>query len=311
MLDINATDTWWIVSDEKMMLNRQDYTPGDDGKWDSIERTWHAYYTYDSDIFLDAIKSCWKKIYRKNTITKFLFGKYYIQGERYPGHTNTFMSRDHLIYTLAAFKHSGMSEKDLYEFTSHIRFMISNRIGMQMTPSLWLWMKLISGKKIGYLFYIFIFFEILFNIIWNNSISFFTGLNKEQSQDEFHMLSRSDRPIALTIPSSLIFLPYGTKLIATQLSILKNDIFNKFLKKFTLKLVSKYNFLQRLLLDDTENITEENINSYIPMSGDRWSGILDPWVNDRQLFFIHDKYLRANVLDKDYLIKVYQNKSTK
>ena len=83
MLNWNSTkdETWWWVSDKSMMLNHTDV---DGGTYDSIERTWMSYYTYEDERFIDGIKSCWTKINRTNWFSKLFFGKYYYQGERYP-----------------------------------------------------------------------------------------------------------------------------------------------------------------------------------------------------------------------------------
>lgn len=314
MLDWDAKDTWWYVDQEnKMMLNQEYPGCGLNGVHDSIEQAWHAYYAYDDLRFLEGIKSCWKKVYRTNKITKFLFGDYYYQGQRYPTPYPTMygMSRDHLIYTICAMKHSGMSEEDLYEFISHIRFMISPHWGMQMTPALWLWMRLISGKKVGYLFYPWMTVEMSLNVLWNKFFESITGLNEERHQDEFIKINdpnRKNRPKVLNFFVGLLYPNYATKLVANQLNQTPNNKWNNFLKRITLKIVPKHNYLLKLLLDDPKGPTYDIVNSYKPMSGDRWSDILDPWMSDRWLTIVEDKYLHANTLDRDYLLKVYENK---
>lgn len=305
MLNWNSTEneTWWWVSDKNMMLNHTDV---DGGKYDSIERTWMSYYAYGDERFIEGIKSCWTKIYRTNWLSKLLFGDYYYQGERYPGLTNTNMSRDHLIYTVSVLKLSGMSDSDLYEFVSHIRFRIGNTIGMLMTPDLWLWLRLITGKRIGLLYYPYEIIDMFINSLWNKLLINITGLGVEQTQDEFKMISNSDRPKILKFLTGLFFPNFAVKLMATQLSFLPNNWCCRQLKKLTLKMVQK-NYVLQLLLDGPD-ISEEDINYYKPSNGDRWADILNPWMHNHNLSILDDKWLTFNVLDKDYLLKIYENK---
>lgn len=304
MLDWNANDTYWYVSDKNMMLNHSDC---DGGVYDSIERTYMAYYAYGDERFINGIKSCWTKVYRTNWLSKLIFGDYYYQGERYPGGENTDMSRDHTIYGFCAMKMSGMSNEDIYEIASHLRFRIGIKLGKIMTPDLWLWLRLISGKKIGYLYYPIIFTFMFFSSIGNWIIDKLTGLGVEQSQDEFKIITNNDRPKILKKLTDMYFPNYAVKLVATQLSILPNNWFNKKIKKQVLKMV-KNNYALRLLLDDENIPTKEEINNYKPMSGDRWADFLNPWMTNSNLYILDEELLRANTLDKDYLLKIYENK---
>lgn len=246
MLDWNANDTYWYVSDKNMMLNHSDC---DGGIYDSIERTWTAYYTYGDERFVEAIKSCWTKVYRTNWLSKLIFGKYYYQGERYPELTNTDMSRDHTIYGFCAMKMSRMSNDDLYEIIKHLRFKIGNKPGKRMTPDLWLWLRLISGRKIGYLYYPLELIFMYFSSIGNKIIDNLTGLGVEQTQDEFKTITNANRPKILEKLTNLYFPNYAVKLVATQLSIIPDNWFSKKIKKYTLKMVKK-NYVLQLLLDD-------------------------------------------------------------
>ena len=304
MLDWNATDTYWYVSDKNMMLNNSDC---DGGIYDSIERTYMAYYAYGDERFIDGIKSCWTKVYRTNWLSRLIFGDYYYQGDRYPDLTNTDMSRDHTIYGFTAMKMSGMSNDDIYEIASHLRFRIGSSIGMLMSPDLWCWLRLISGRKIGYLYYPLQYIVSFFGSKMNWIVDKTTGLGVEQTQDEFKTITNKDRPKILNFFNGLYFPNFEVKLIATKLSILPDNWFSRKIKKKTLKMVKK-NYVLQLLLDDKNTPTKEDLNNYKSMSGDRWADFLNPWMHDRDLYILDEKWLRANTLDKDYLLKIYENK---
>lgn len=151
--DPKTKSTWYYVSDENMMINHNfhgDKRLSEQGVHDSIEQTYHAYITYEYEPFIDAIKNCWKKVDYKNPIMKHFFGFKY-KPQRYPISYENMksMSRDHVIYSLMAFYHSGMSKDDLWDRVKRLPFMIGDNLGTIMTPELWLWGRLISGKKIG------------------------------------------------------------------------------------------------------------------------------------------------------------------
>ena len=142
--------------------------------------------------------------------------------------------------------------------------------------------------------------------IWNKLLINITGLGVEQTQYDFKMITNNDRPIILNFFSKLFFPNFAVKLIATQLSFLPNNWFNRQIKKNTLKMVQK-NYVLQLLLDGPE-ISKEEVNSYKSCNGDRWADFLNPWMNNHDLSILDEKWLNYNTLDKDYLLKIYENK---
>ena len=53
-------------------------------------------------------------------------------------------------------------------------------------------------------------------------------------------------------------------------------------------------------------VDPENVFGYKSMQGGRWTGILNPWINDRDMEIITDpKRLEWNVQDVDYVRKLY------
>ena len=63
-----ALETEWFVDQKNNMMLLQNPNwnlDGENGKMDSIERTFEAFFCYNDLRFLDGIESCWKKIERK------------------------------------------------------------------------------------------------------------------------------------------------------------------------------------------------------------------------------------------------------
>jgi len=301
MLDWNNKKTYWIV-DNNMMIINNNVEPYDDGKYDSIEKTNQAYFAYKDYRFIEGIKSCWVKTKRK-----YWFG-YYYKGQRFPSaeYENIGISRDHTIYSFAAFKTAGWTDKEIWEYASHMRFNLAKSIGMKMTPSLWLWLRLISNKCIGKLFYPLCWFEMYISNFWNKTLDKITGgFGPEVEQNEFKMTY--DKPASNDWLVRLYYPNYALKLVAFQLDVLPDSKWKTRIEKQCLKITKETNYLLHIMFHSSTQPTEEMINNYIPMQGDRWSGVLNKWINDRYMKTITDpKLLKANTLDKDFLIEIYK-----
>lgn len=318
--NLNNKETWWYVSEENMMLNHDVW--GREGLWcqgvhDSIEQTYHAYVAYGYEPFIDGIKNCWKKIEYKNPILKKLFG-YYYKPQRYPIKYDGMkgMSRDHVIYSFMAFIKSGMSKEEIYEYASHLTWKIGDNIGTIMTPKLWLWMMLISGKKIGYLYYISVMFGMLSANNKNNFIEKISGYGfaiNEEEQKNFKPLFSNEKPKIIKTIANMYFPTYAVKLTANMLNVVPENWFVKKSRYYAIKMIPKHNVVLKLLLK--QNLTETEISellNYKSMTGDRWSDQLNKWYSDRPLYIIEERYpekeyTKENTLDKDYALKLYYN----
>lgn len=310
-------ESWWFVSDENMMLNHPVWgDPTDIGKWDSIEQTYTAYYTYGYKPFADAIKSCWHKTEYKFFLWKLLFG-YYYQGERYPGETNTSMSRDHLVYSFMCYLHDGMSKEDMYEYVSHFRLVVSPKMGMHMTPDLWLWLRLICGKKIGWLYYPVAYVSTIFNNVWNNLLNSITGYNfgTEEHQNTYTIVY--GKPKIFENIRTMYTPTYALKLLVNQVSVLPDNWWTKQIKKQIVKSIPSLNYVFKMLMNVELTDDEKNeVFAYRSMTANRWSDQLNKWWSDRPEYIIEDKYPGKNYtiennLEKDYLMKLYNERYNK
>ena len=312
-LDLNTTDTWWYFDKKNNMMLTQTYHGlGENGKHDAIGTAWNAYYTYGEEKFLEGIKSCWKKTYRKG-ITKLLLGEYYYQGQRYPEPYPGMkpISRDHTMNTIYALVHSGISKEDLWEFVSHLPFVLGESWRMTINLKMWLWMMNLCGKKIGWLYYPYAYLSLSKSKLNNKLIYWITGYKEEEHQDNYKRLDVAvwDTPKIIKFIAYLFYPTYALLHSASQIdSINVDNWWTRKIKKLIIEMAPKYNYVIKLLSDD-KTITEQEVMSYKSMTGDRWSDMLNKWISNRYLTIITDQnVLRSNQLDRDYLIKLYQNK---
>ena len=309
---------WWYVSDEKMMLNHEVWgrtTLNTQGVHDSIEQTYQAYVAYGYEPFIDGIKSCWKRKEYKNALLRLIYG-YYYKPQRYPIEYEGMrgMSRDHVIYSIMAFIHSGMNKVELWEYIKRIPFNIGDNIGTLMTPKLWLWGRLVSGKLIGQLYYPMVAWSAFKNYHTNKMVESVLGfgMGVEEHQTQFKPLFRQEKPKIIKTLTGLYYPTYANKLTANMLKVVPQNWFTKIAKKYSLKMVPTYNYAQKILLGG--KLSEEEIadlSTYEPMTGDRWSDQLNKWYSDRPLYIIKNRYpdknyTDGNCLDKDYALKLLE-----
>lgn len=307
-LNWEATDTYYFVDQEHnmMLIQNPGWAPdGDKGKGDSIGRTFISYFNYGDERFLEGIESCWVKKER-NWFWKLLGKKYYYQGYRYPTHYDKDLSRDHLLYSILAFKYSGYySDNKLKEFVKHLRFKISERF--TFTINLWFWVRAVYGSK----FYEWLFYAIdipFFKAIrlWNKIIYKIASFEEEDSQDNWIKIQNELKPKIVIKLSNLLYPVYTLHQQAWRLYLLPDSKKKRKLQKICLDIAPKHNYVIKILLGDKESFTREDVWNYKSMTGSRWTGILNPWLNNRDMNIITDeKLLEFNVQDVDYVRKLY------
>ena len=311
-----AKDTYWLVdTDANMMLYGGDdlnFAYSEYVRRDAIGRNAEAYYAWRDHRFIDGIKSCWHKVYRKG-IKRLLFGDYYYQGQRYPaplGHS-VGMSRDHVLSTIYAYSYAG---EDVQEFIKHLRWRISDFANF--TIHSWLYIKLLQGKWWAKAYYPITYIDLKLWRWWNKTIYKLTGmgeLGQEQHPDEFKPILIFPRAKVLDGISSILFPNYTLRHRALQWHLLPDSKWLRKLKSLVHPMVPKYNYALKLLLGHPDGVTQAEIDAYQPMTGDRWSDVLNPWLNyGRDIHIIKgDELLAYNLLDKDYLQALYDEHANK
>lgn len=300
--DPQTATTYWRVDKQNNMMENISVTDiYDDGHYDGIGLTTYAYAAYKDPRFIEGIKSCWVKTKRK-----FLPG-YYYKGQRYPGGepwTPIGISRDHTIYTFISFKLAGMSDEEIWEYAKHMPFNLGIDLGMKMTPSLWLWLRLMSNKWIGKLYYPICYIEILLSTWQNKLLDAITGgFDEALSQDDYYYIE--NKPKALQFMRDLYYPTYALKLAAFQLWLIPDTKLKAKIKKMALKLVPKYNPLLTMMFGG--DVTEEEIINFKSMYGDRFSDEMDPFRTRGMVLKVIDKpeHIVSNAVDKDLLITIY------
>lgn len=307
-LNWETTDTQCFVDQKHKMMLIQN--PGwalnkDNGKGDSIGRTFISYFNYKDERFLEGIEDCWVKKER-NWFWKLLGKKYYYQGYRYPTHYDQDLSRDHLLYSILAFKYSGYYSNDkLKEFVKHLRFKISKRF--TFTINLWFWTRAVCKNK----FYERLFYAIdipffQFIRLWNKIIYKIAPFERENSQDEWIKIQNELKPKRIVKLASLLFPIYALHNKSWQIYLMPDSKRKRKLQKICLDLAPKYNYVIKMLLGDKKSFTKKAVWNYKSMTSGRWTGILNPWINDRDMNIIKDeKLLKFNVQDVDYVRNLY------
>ena len=290
-LDWETNSTYWYVDKQNnMLINNNVITPIDEGKYDAIEKALHAYIAYEDSRFINGIESCWT----------WQNGKFI--GKRYPEFkfNDIGISRDHTIYSFVAWKLSKMNNNHLYLRAKALPFMLGNEIGLTMTPSLWLWLRLISGKKIGLLWYPSILVANFIKNIWNKLISFLFNFSLKETPQENFVKGKKNWKDKLLVPT------FELKLRAFQLFVLPNSWFKRVIQKVCLWNTPSENILLKLMFG-SKKVTQEQVDNYKSMCGDRWSDELNPERTRGGYLYIdtNEEFLKANVQDKDLLLKIW------
>jgi len=304
-----ATETQWFVDQEyKMMLGQNPgWKPnGENGKGDAIGRNFIAYYCYGDERFLEGIESCWEKVERKG-IKRLLFGKYYYQGYRYPHRfpDEIGLSRDHTLYTVLAYKYAGYSDEFIKEFVTHLRFRISKFA--RFTPELWCWMRAICGSK----FYTWLYLAVSLPVTkvsrwWNDIIYKLVPFEEESHQEDFVKINNNMKPDIIKRWARRLYPIYALHQHAWQLYLLPDSKRKRKIQTEALRICPKHNYVIQMLLGFKDIVNHDDVFEYKSMEGGRWTGILNPWINDRDTQIItNPERLTANVQDEDYVQKLY------
>ncbi len=304
MYNPDNKNTYWFV-DSLNMFSNQSVTPvWDDGHYDVIESNMAGYICYRDERLIDGIKSCWRMS------PTFLNWQY--KGQRYPEPQwgNIGISRDHTIYSFVAFKIAGWSDEQIWDYAKRMPFNLGIEIGMKLTPPLWFWLRLISGKKIGYIWYPMAWCGKLFSRIQNGLLNFFTGgFGKEIPQDQYvYDTNKNPKKVWL---SKQYYPTFALKLSAFQLYVLPDSWFKRRIKKQGLHLCPSENFLLQIMYGG--KVDKSKVDGYKSMYGSRWADELIPVRTKGNIMEIitNPVHLEANTLDKDLLNFMFNKYNSK
>lgn len=295
------SDTFRFIKKNMMLEKNPSWNPdGDNGMGDALWRTSVSYIAYKDNILRDAIISCFRKftmINRKN--------KYWYQGSRaFDRHCEDDVSRDQTILALTSLKINGDDEV-LNEIANHLPYKLSRRFSMG--PTLWIWIKAITGKGkfYTYLFGLLELIEFLPSVLWDKFLRKIMGWDKEYSQkwymdvdysigfwteidgkeewivnDDWYWVNNGQRLHSrhqhkkkhnklYKILDAMEYPEYALHLTAWMVYVSDDTFFKKILQKLGIWLAEKDNLLVRKLLGD--EVTQEEIDNFYPMECYRWS----------------------------------------
>ena len=168
-------------------------------------------------------------------------------------------------------------------------------------------MKGIAGNKIAMFLYYFLEIPTLFfSIVWNKILWKIGRFKPEPKQDKYvkvlnENISKRKRKIR-----KLMFPYYSLLQIGFMIYSSNNNLGDKILKKIGLWGTPNENILMKLLFGG--KVTKEEVYSYKPMTGDRWSTVLNE-INDRDVHIINNpELIKENVIDVDIIKKLYNKK---
>ena len=260
----------------------------DEGKGDSIGRTFDAYMATKDEKFIDAILDCYDvKVDNKGVLT--------VQAYRHPSKYDKDMSRDHVIYTLLALKLSGR-DKDLKLLVDLLKWKISDRY--TFTPDMWLWMKSLVHPVRG-LWYAMAIPVSLVSVTWNNIIDNKVGKAfKEVHQKDYDYQRKSCEKYVKWRKKR--FPAYALHLKLWQNYVMPKSPAKWLLNKILSIDIGEYNYLNKILAG--QKVEKKDVNDYKAMTGGRWTTRLDS-TNNRKLEIIkgaNSKYLDVALLRSMY-----------
>lgn len=286
--NFEPTNSYWYADAYDMVMYSHLFYDHDYVKRDSIGRTYEAFVAYGDRRFLNAIKSCWRGG----------------EGVRHPSGHPVGMSRDHVMNTVYALVEAG---EDFSDFVGSLKWKISDFASF--TISMWLYLHLLQGKKWAKIYYPLMYLEMSFWKKWNKVLYKLTGvgaLGWEEDPHKFEPILK-DWPRVLVFLSDILFPNYTLRHRAIQWSLLPKSKWVNRLQRLSWDFVPKYNYVLKILLSHPDRVTRDQVRSYVSMSGDRWSDVLNPWINyGRHIYVLPKHKVGENQLDKDYLIKIYE-----
>lgn len=309
-LDKNNKNTFWFYDDINHMMIHQNFGPVfDNGKHDGPEKACHAYYAYKDNLVSHGVQKCKDWVPRKNWILRKLFGKQYIQWKRYPKLEwyHEPISRDHWIYIFVLLVKVGYVKYFIGHYVRNTRIQLSRT--NWLTPKVWLWGKLISGEKIGYLFYPIALISIIQNKYWNKIIDKIGNFGEEWSQSDWIHKKHPEPTKFQKFLRQFRYPTYALKLVAFMLDVLPDNWFKRQIHRQSWDMIPRYNYVLKIMLNHPNPPTFRQVRNYKSIKGDRWSDTLNPLLTPRALEVIRDpKLLAANRLDYDLLVALYDER---
>lgn len=286
-LDLKRKDCHWYVDENWVMREKSD---ADDNKHDSCETTYHAQCAYHEWLFWLTAKNC---LGFEGTPQRY--------PKKYAGMQP--MSRDHCIYSLCNLMENGIEIDVLKMYIPPIIF--DKGAGSYMNLQMWLWTKLITEKKIGYLFYPVALINAVKNSTWNRVLEGIFNYHDLECSIDYHNL-HTDAAYNKKI-ASLYYPVYAIKLVATMLQYVPKNWFRKQIKRQLLKITPDENYAIKIMLGD-KRVTEKQVKSFRPINKPRWSQMINPYRNNTKFRYLTDAECEVNCVDRDYLLYLWNNR---
>jgi len=316
------SDTFRFVK-QNMMLTKNDK---DNGKGDALWRTAISYIAYNDDNLKKGLLSCFRKFTMINR------NKYWYQGSRYcDRYCEDDVSRDQTILALSALKINDDKE-ELDEIALHLPYKLSRRFSMG--PTLWIWIRAITGKGkfYTYLFGILELIEFLPSVLWNKFIRKMMGWNKEYSREWYlgynndmpfwtkengkwewidkgfhwvnnghklynsHIKKKEERWLYRTL-YAMEYPEYALHLTSLMIYVSDDTFLKKILQKLVLWSAEEDNLFIRKLMG--KEIKKEDVEKFNPSDAYRWSTRFN---GNSYTYPLKNEDSIYNVIDKDLLI---------
>ena len=205
------------------------------------------------------------------------------------------------------YKESDNTASKVSDLTNNIRWKISSFA--LFTIDSWLWVKAMGGSKTSEILYKLLLFPIIgISILWNKLIYKLGNFGEEMHQKDFFIIQAEDKSKKIKRLAKSLYPVYALLIQALQVYYLNDGILKRGLEKMLLKLTPKHNYVIQLLLRK-KGVLNEDVYSYKMMTTGRWSSILEPNINVRDLQIIKDDELNEfNRIEEDLVIKLWKNR---
>lgn len=290
----------FTYSNEHQCMVEQYYEQNSFGRWnrkldagDGLWRTSLCYLAYQDPILKKSMLDCYQQKQDGSLLIK-----------RYPTEKNSSTtSRDQLLMSVAAL-YINRDDEELLDILSKVKYRISDRY--TMTPSLYLWMKLLknylSNKREKYSLALYLSFMIMFYAemlvaFWSTRALFSIFRIKKYEYRSVFVGNRELKWYHRATHPFFAFHLSTWQLFATPDGPLKNSLKKRFTSYLNFR--DKDNILLNKLLR-TGRVFDES--AYEPSNDFRWQRAFDDTM-DAYLYKLDDNRKAFNTFDKDILAK--------
>ena len=239
------------------------------GEFDTLWRSGLGYIAYGDQSTKEGILKCFRPyiIGEDRRLDRTMY-----QASRASGRFGEDdVSRDQVIMALSALEFNGDVE-EVKEITNRLSFRLSRRF--LMTPTMWFWVKYLATRKDVWR-HLFIFMqtlEIAIQVPFTKFLRFITGATKPiPLPHDQHSKLPYKKGFRFKLYKLLGYPEYALHFSSWQMYVVPSDtLLGKLCKRLMRWQMQDHNLLLRILLNDKNTVTEDEINDVVPTNTFIW-----------------------------------------